>query len=336
MLAGGGSAGPAPSARVARMSTRSSRSARTPEARGRSAVGRPAAPPLSSLETLETLRTLVRNLREGVYITSPEGEILDANPAMLAMFGVRKLAELGRHRIQEWIDQRQREREHAILERRGVVRDFEFTFRRPNGELRTVIDTALARRDGPSGRTVYIGVLIDITERKQLERQLHDIGRRDPLTGCFNRRFLQGFEAEAPPGRGWACVIVDVDHFKEYNDRHGHERGDEVLVRVGRFLGSVCRAGDAVVRLGGDEFMVLLAGVRGPTLERVVRRLGRAGRAGVPVPFSLGWAARWQGERLEQTMARADRRLLAIRVAERRELRRGGAPPGRGGEGGSR
>jgi diguanylate cyclase (GGDEF)-like protein/PAS domain S-box-containing protein len=279
----------------------------------------PKWPPILSLSSLETLRELVLNLREGVYITSADGEILDANPAMLAMFGVRSVKELKGRRVQEWIDPFQRAREHAILERQGVVRDFEFTFRRPGGEVRTVIDTAFMRRDRDTGKTLYFGILIDITERKQLEQQLVETGQRDPLTGCFNRRYLQRFEADCQD-RGWACVVIDVDNFKAYNDRHGHERGDQVLVRMGRFLSGLCRPDDAVVRLGGDEFMILVAGMRGTGVSRVVRRLARAARERGPVPFSLGWASRWRGERLECTMARADRRLINLRVASRSEL----------------
>jgi len=261
----------------------------------------------------------VLNLREGVYITSSEGEILDANPAMLEMFGVSSLKELEGRRVQQWIDPLQRAREHTILERRGVVRDFEFTFRRPGGEVRTVIDTAFARRDRETGKKVYLGILIDISERKHLERQLIEAGLRDPLTGCFNRRYLRRFEAECS-GRGWGCIVIDVDHFKAYNDQYGHERGDRVLIRMSRFLGGLCRADDAVVRLGGDEFMILLAGMKGPGLSRVARRLAAAARTGGPVPFSLGWASRWRGERLECTVARADRRLIAVRVESRSEL----------------
>jgi diguanylate cyclase (GGDEF)-like protein/PAS domain S-box-containing protein len=263
-----------------------------------------------------------------VYITNAKGEVLDANPALLAMLGVRSKAALAGRLVQEWIDPEQRVREHAILARRGRVRDFEFTFRRPDGEIRTVIDTAFMHREPGSGM-LYYGILIDITERKRLEQRLVELGQRDPLTGCFNRRYLERFEASARDA-GWSCIVMDVDHFKEYNDHYGHDRGDQVLVHMGRFLGGLCRAGeDAVVRLGGDEFMILLQGERGPWVDRVVRRLVRAARAGSPVPFSLGWASRWKGEPLEATMARADRRLIGIRVSDRAELRRRRPPPTR-------
>lgn len=258
----------------------------------------------------------MQNLREGVYITSAEGEILDANPAMLALCGVKSVRDFEGRRIQDWIDPLQRAREHAILERAGVVRDFEFTFRKPGGEVRTVIDTAFMRRDRETGKTLYFGILIDITERKRLEQQLVETGQRDPLTGCFNRRYLQRFEADCRE-RGWACVVIDVDNFKVYNDRHGHEHGDQVLVRMGRFLSGLCRADDAVVRLGGDEFMILVAGMPGASVSGVVQRLARAAKERGPVPFSVGWASRWRGERLERTMARADQRLIDLRVGSR-------------------
>jgi diguanylate cyclase (GGDEF)-like protein/PAS domain S-box-containing protein len=272
--------------------------------------------PVTSLSSADTLRELVENLREGVYITTAEGEIVDANPAMLEMFGVRSFAELKDRRVQEWIDPLQRAQEHAILERDGVVRDFEFSFRRPDGELRTVIDTAFTRRERITGRTFYYGVLIDITERKQLEQRLVEAGMRDPLTGCFNRRYLRRFETEQG-ARGWSCAVFDVDHFKEYNDRYGHDRGDRVLLRMARFLGAQCRSEDAVVRQGGDEFTILLAGMRQAEIRRVVRRLADEARRRGLVPFSLGWASRWRGERLQDTLSRADRRLIAVRADSR-------------------
>jgi diguanylate cyclase (GGDEF)-like protein/PAS domain S-box-containing protein len=273
---------------------------------------------VDSLSAPETLRELVQKLREGVYLTTAEGEILDANPAMLELFGVASRKELVHRAVHEWIDPEQRARERAILEKHGAVRDFEFAFRRPNGEVRTVIDTAFVRRDRAGGRTLYCGILIDITERKRLEQQLVDAGLRDPLTGCFNRRYLRRFEAEQE-ARGWGCIVIDIDHFKGYNDRYGHDHGDKVLVRMTRFLGAVCRSEDAVVRLGGDEFMILLAGRGAPAISRVVRRLrDSAGRRGL-VPFSLGRASRWRGEPLQATVSRADRRLIAVRVAARPE-----------------
>jgi GGDEF domain-containing protein len=70
--------------------------------------------------------------------------------------------------------------------------------------------------------------------------------------------------------------------------------------------------------VGGDEFLVVLSDAGAEQIERVVARLRTAAATSAPVPFSMGWAARTKGEAFEDTMVRADRRLLAVRVDERR------------------
>ncbi len=196
------------------------------------------------------------------------------------------------------------------------MRDFELQIRRPDGTIRTVVDTAFALHDTEAGETLYQGMLVDITDRKQLERQLIEQSIRDPLTGCFNRRYLTEFETQMQQ-RGWGCVVLDVDRFKEYNDRFGHKVGDEVLTRVARFLMRQTRAEEGVVRLGGDEFLVLLAGADAEAAERTATRLQQIGARELPISFSLGWAVREEEEPLERTFNRADHRLLDVRSHQR-------------------
>ena len=277
--------------------------------------------PLRSLSDPDSLRALARNLREGIYITTPEGEILDGNPALAEMFGVQSLDELRQHTVEELLlDPARREEERALLERDGAVRDFEFWIVRPrDGQLRAVLDTAYLCRDKATGETFYHGVLIDITRRKELEMQLLDQAQRDPLTGCYNRRYLAQLERrlEADDVSRWGCIYIDVDHFKRYNDRHGHDAGDQVLVRMARYLMSQVRAEEVVVRVGGDEFLVFLAGADEERTRNVAARLQSAALHIAPVPFSLGWASRQEGEALEKTITRADHGLLTVRVVER-------------------
>jgi PAS domain S-box-containing protein len=126
-----------------------------------------------SLQALETLRHFVGHLEEGVYVTSAEGDILDANPAMLGIFGVASLDELRRYRVQElWVEPARRAEEVAILQREGRVRDFEIQLRRPGGDVRTVLDSCIATKDAASGRTLCFGILVDVTERRRVEQRL--------------------------------------------------------------------------------------------------------------------------------------------------------------------
>jgi diguanylate cyclase (GGDEF)-like protein len=210
--------------------------------------------------------------------------------------------------------------ELELLAKEGSVREFELRVRRPDGQVRTVLDTAYATRDPETREVLYHGILVDITLRKLLEAQLVEQSIRDPLTGCFNRRYLPEFESRARQSRhSWGCIILDIDHFKRYNDEHGHQAGDQVLVKISRFLMRQTRAEEGVVRMGGDEFLVLLALSDAKHVERAAARLKAAAAQEGLASFSLGWAVRESGERMEKTIGRADARLLASR-SHRREI----------------
>lgn len=279
-----------------------------------------AARSVRSLDDPETLRLLTRNLGEGIYITDREGRILDCNPAFLDIFGVPSLRELEPYHATDLLaDPDVRRREMAILERDGSVRDFELTIVRPDGQRRTVLDTTYQVHDPATGEVFYHGVLIDITRRKELEDQLREQILRDALTGCYNRRFLLDLLEDLrhrADGR-WGCIFIDIDHFKRYNDEHGHRSGDQVLQRMARFLMREVRSDEPVIRMGGDEFLVVLAGQNATRTESVAARLHEAAAQGAPVAFSLGWAVRMGDEPFEQTVERADHNLIGVRVLAR-------------------
>lgn len=280
--------------------------------------------PLRRLDEPETLRLLVHKLPAGVYVTNEAGEILDANPALLALLGVSSLEQLRERHGEEPLvgGAAARERRSEPLARSSAVTEHELELRRLDGQVRTVIDTFYAVRDPATGELLYHGVLVDISERKWFEQQLKELTGRDALTGCFNRRYLAEREGRLlVAGLVWGAIVVDIDHFKRYNDEHGHQAGDQALVEVAHFLLRETRAQDAVVRLGGDEFLVLLVGEHAESTAAVAKRLSEPEHEPSPVPISLGWALRRPGEALEQTIQRADRRLLEVRAKERRERR---------------
>jgi diguanylate cyclase (GGDEF)-like protein/PAS domain S-box-containing protein len=278
------------------------------------------------LEDSGSLREFVRNLREAIYITNREGQILDGNPALLRMFGVSSLDELRKYKAGDlFADPETRKKQLQILDQHGAFREFELQIRTAQGEVRTVLDTAYAVHDEQTGERLHHGILIDITERKQLEQQLLEQSRHDPLTGCYNRRYLDEFEAMMSRSlQTWGCILIDIDHFKQYNDQYGHQAGDRVLVKMARFLMRQIRAEEGVVRMGGDEFLVCLGGADKAGTHVVVKRVQRAALNQAPVPFTLGWSSREADEKLERTIARADENLLKVRVQQRNFSRRKG------------
>jgi len=283
-----------------------------------------------SLLDPETLRQFVGHVRVGMYITTPEGDFVDANPALVEILGVESVESLKAHRVDDFLtDPSQRPRVVEVIDREGHALEVELELRRPDGTTRTVLDSTYAARDARTGDVYYYGIVVDITARKRASDDLVQQSLRDPLTGCYNRRYLSTLErrASAHPGESWGCIIIDIDHFKQFNDRFGHQAGDRALVKMARFLMRHVRAEDAVVRLGGDEFVVLLANADGERVQQVVGRLQRSALRSAPVEFSLGWAVRYPRENLTKVLGRADKNLLAVRVVARSggEQRRGEA-----------
>jgi diguanylate cyclase (GGDEF)-like protein/PAS domain S-box-containing protein len=287
----------------------------------------PTTPRYDSLADPETLRLFVERLEAGIYITDDEGRFLDANPAFLALFGLTSKDELATARVGDFlVDPERRGELLAMLDDRGSVRAFETEFVRRDGSRLTLSDTTYLVRDPVTGRRIYHGIVVDVTRAKELEAQLRSQVTRDPLTGCYNRRYLLELAERTQQGSNalgsWGCIFVDIDRFKQFNDEFGHQRGDEILQRMARFIMRHVRADEPVIRLGGDEFLVVLLGSDESRTRDVALRLQHAAARSAPVPFSLGWAVRRPSESLEATLLRANRHLIEVRV-----LARGGAQP---------
>jgi len=158
--------------------------------------------------------------------------------------------------------------------------------------------------------------------------------RVDPLTQLANRR---GFLEQAEMARGLAVrhqrpltvVILDIDHFKAINDRHGHAAGDEVLVSVGRTLARLTRSGDCVARWGGEEFILLLpetdlqaASHLAERARSALEEMDAVTREGVHVRItaSFGVAQLKPGQSLEKLIIAADDALYAVKSSGRNRV----------------
>lgn len=165
---------------------------------------------------------------------------------------------------------------------------------------------------------------------------------RDPLTGLYNRRFLdEALRRELARAKrkqgGHALALVDVDHFKQFNDQHGHEAGDLVLQQVARALESSVRESDVVCRFGGEEFVVLLVDLapelalrRAEQLLEAVRRLqlSHGGRPLGKLTASLGLAFYpTHGDKPQLLIEAADAALYAAKRGGRDQVVVAGSGP---------
>lgn len=159
---------------------------------------------------------------------------------------------------------------------------------------------------------------------KELRRQIEDAATTDSLTGLANRRYLmerfaEELERHQRLRRGMGCILLDIDHFKAVNDRHGHLAGDEVLRATAAAAHRAVRPYDIVGRWGGEELMVLLpeadlalaSQVAGRLRELVAGevRAGGAGQGERPVTVSLGVTCSRDDDVPETVIARADQAL---------------------------
>ena len=122
----------------------------------------------------------------------------------------------------------------------------------------------------------------DVTERMRQERQIHELAFFDPLTGLPNRRLMydrleHALSTSARRGTEGVLLLIDLDHFKDLNDSHGHDAGDQLLVEAGVRLNACIRQGDTAARLGGGEFVVILEDIEGiAQANTIATRIGEA------------------------------------------------------------
>jgi diguanylate cyclase (GGDEF)-like protein len=137
--------------------------------------------------------------------------------------------------------------------------------------------------------TGAVGWLSDVTDRAQLHRELEVRASVDKLTSCLNREASlklveQMTAAPKAPGKGNALIFIDLDRFKSVNDRFGHAAGDRLLAAAGDRLRGTARKGDAVGRVGGDEFIVICPRVESSAQAvKIAERIAAATTATVDV-----------------------------------------------------
>lgn len=202
---------------------------------------------------------------EGMIITDIQGGIIAVNPAFCRITGypveevlgqTPALLNSGRHPPSFY-----RNMWHMLKE--GGHWQGEIWNRRKDGGVYPEWLSIAAVHDSAGALTHYIGVFIDITERKQSEETIHHLAYHDALTGLPNRilledRISQGIQQARQNGQQLAVIFIDLDRFKNINDSLGHAVGDELLVQAAQRALNVLRPTDTLSRQGGDEFVAVL------------------------------------------------------------------------------
>ncbi|WP_374359791.1 diguanylate cyclase [Pseudoduganella danionis] len=219
-------------------------------------------------EQAERLRAIVNSMAEGLLIIEADGRIQFANPACVNYLGYteqelagRNISELLNPMVaQEYLDYFQRysaepETAHSHGTREVIIRH-----RNGSSVCMDLTLTPMVLR-----QPLFVGLLHDITHHKQSEDALQRAAMIDPLTKIANRRHFDSFiekewQRAMRSGLPLSLVVLDVDHFKLYNDTLGHPAGDACLQQVAQALAAhALRQTDLAARYGGEEFVLLFA-----------------------------------------------------------------------------
>lgn len=170
------------------------------------------------------------------------------------------------------------EMDSALFSKPGV-QNYESSVVYADGTRHDVIFNKASYLNSNGVITGLVGVIIDITERKQMEERLQYLATHDSLTNIPNRYNLEGnlkrVVAKAKRGRIYFLLLIDLDNFKLVNDTLGHNAGDNVLITLVNILKSHLREEDLLARFGGDEFAILLEGATDEAGKTVAEKLRR-------------------------------------------------------------
>jgi len=218
-------------------------------------------------ESERRYRALFERNLAGVFRTTVDGRVLECNEAMAQMVGYDSPQEvISRAVAGFYAEPEDRKALLDQLRKDGRVSTHETRFRRKNGTLIWVLQSASLVEDEAHPEGVIEGTILDISERKRAEETIRHLAYHDGLSGLPNRtlfldRLKQALAATKRTGEVIAVMFLDLDHFKDVNDTVGHAEGDNLLRKVARRLRSLLREGDTLARFGGDEFVLLLPNI---------------------------------------------------------------------------
>lgn len=279
------------------------------------------------IQAKEYLEAIVSSTSDAICTTDMQGRLIYVSPGAERMLG-KSFSELMGQVAWRLYKGGRREGEHVmkLLLNNGSISDYETVFFGPEGREIHISMSASLIRDRRGLIIGTMGISKDISHRVELERRLRRLSLTDELTGLHNKRSCKETVASAiqrakRQREKLSVLLIDLDRFKEANDRWGHLEGDRILQDTARILESCIRRDvDSAYRIGGDEFLVLLPGLGNRTALTVSRRIREASRKkpyARLVSLSIGAASLRCADSQSDLIARADARMYAQKRSPR-------------------
>ena len=231
----------------------------------------------------EKYRRIFEDAIVGIFQATPDGCPISCNRALAEILGYESpkqlLAEVSNLGQELFVHPEQMVELKRVLEVQGSARGAEFELYRKDRSKKSIVTNMRAVRDSTGNLAFIEGTIEDITDRKRAEERVQYLAYYDALTGLPNRTLLsdrleKALASARRHNERVAVLFVDVDHFKTFNDTLGHSFGDQLLQEVAERLKRWAREQDTVARIGGDEFVIALTGLRDiPDAAVAARRL---------------------------------------------------------------
>jgi diguanylate cyclase (GGDEF)-like protein/PAS domain S-box-containing protein len=287
----------------------------------------------SAIRRSETnLRRILEAAPYPIVVRSRDrGALLYINRLACELFGIdAKAARYGTSQ-EFFVDPHDREQVLDVLEKLGKVEDYECMLR--GAGTRVFPALVCASHVSYEGEPSIVLTFNDVTNRKEMETELVRLATTDGLTGVANRRsFMDLGEREVRRSKRYqsalSVLMLDLDYFKQVNDKHGHAAGDEVLKYVARAVIMTLRETDIVGRLGGEEFAALLPETNGARAMEVAQRLRdkiaaseiEVGEAAIKVTVSIGVTERREMDDIASMLKRADDAMYKAKTGGRNQV----------------
>lgn len=251
------------------------------------------------------------------------GNITEFNPEATRVLGYSREEAIGRSAELLYLRKKDRLAILKKMAREGKVVEHDTKLLTKDRRVIDVSITMSYLKDDQGKTTGTVSVSRDVTNERKLEKRLERLSITDTLTELYNRRHfyaelkrcLKSAQKESKP---FSLILFDVDGFKQYNDKHGHLAGDQVLVGIAQIVQkSIRRHQDIASRFGGDEFTLLLPDADAATAlilsERIRRRFSQAGFG--DCALSIGVAQHEPGNSEKTLLHRADEAMYAAKRA---------------------
>jgi len=236
-----------------------------------------------------TYKSLFHDSIDGMYISTLDGQYIDANPSLIRILGYKNKKDLLSINIPKQLYVSEKDRPPPSKR----SRPFETRLRKKDGSIIWVeISSKVIYRNGSPA--YYEGIVRDITNRKRAENEIKYLSFHDKLTGLYNRTYFEEEIKRLDTRRQLpiSIVIGDVNGLKMVNDVFGHDKGDKLLIKISKILKKCFRDDDIISRWGGDEFITILPCTGLENADQIIERIKESclkqSTRDLPISISLG------------------------------------------------